>query len=255
MKAIFKKIIKWLLATRGFIITRSNGVALGYISAKETVSAAKGASLSVCDYLENLWGKQGNTQKIIEQMELYGAFATSSPNVVEIGTGTGCLLEKVLQHCSPAKYDSYETAIDWADWLQGKYPITSIKADGLTLRQTPSISSDLIHAHGVFVYLPFLISYGYWKEIWRITKEGGIVAFDIISEECLDQQTVDKWLNSEHNYVRFLSKQYVVSLFSKHGFSILGSFRNRLGPGYSEYLVFSRNKPSKRPNFLNEVGT
>ena len=32
-------------------------LALDYISAKETVRAAKRAGLSVCDYLEKLWNK------------------------------------------------------------------------------------------------------------------------------------------------------------------------------------------------------
>ena len=199
MKILVKKGLKWLLAQRGLAITRigedSKSSSFGYISAKETVSAAEHAGLSVCDYVEKLWEKQGDTQRVIEQMASCGAFATANPNVVEIGAGTGRYLEKVLQRCGPAKYESYETARDWAEWLQSKYPIVSHEADGMTLRQTPSMSADLIHAHGVFVYLPFLVSYRYWSEIWRITRENGIVAFDIISEECLDEQMVDKWLN------------------------------------------------------------
>jgi SAM-dependent methyltransferase len=249
MKTLLKKGLKRLLALRGLAITRiggtSNTSSLGYISAKETVSSAERAGLSVCDYVEKLWEKQGDTQAVIEQMALCGAFVSADPNVVEIGAGTGRYLEKVLQRCKPAKYESYETARDWAEWLQSKYPIVSHEADGVTLRQTSSMSADLVHAHGVFVYLPFLVSYRYWKEIWRITRENGIVVFDIISEDCLDEEAAEKWLNSNHNYPCFLSKQYVRSVFGNHGFSLVNNFKNRYGEGYSEYLVFTRNRPAQ----------
>lgn len=249
MKKLLKKGLKKLLAQRGLAITRigetSSASSLGYIAADETVSAAKRAGLSVCDYVEKLWGMQGETQAVIEKMVSCNAFVSASPNVVEIGAGTGRYLEKVLQRVRPAKYESYETARDWAEWLKSKYPIISHKADGVTLRQTPSMSADLVHAHGVFVYLPFLASYRYWKEIWRITKEGGIVIFDIISEDCLDQKTVDRWLKSNHNYPFFLSKHYVVSVFGNHGFSLINSFKKRYGEGYSEYLAFTCNRPAQ----------
>lgn len=246
IKIRVKELLGRLLAQKGFVIKRisesSNSSSLGYISAEETITAAKREGLSVCDYTEKLWGEQGTTQRVIEKMALYGVFAVKNPNVVEIGTGTGRYLEKVLQKCSPAKYESYETARDWAEWLQGKYQIVSHKADGITLRQTADRSANLVHAHGVFVYLPFLVSYRYWKEIWRTTKDDGIVVFDIISEDCLDDLTVDKWLKSEHYYPCFLSKSFVVELFGKHGFSFVSAFMNHYGEGQSEYLVFIRDK-------------
>lgn len=239
MKALAKKILKRILAQRGLTIT-SVGT-LGYLSAKETVSAAESDGLSVCDYVEKLWGQQGDTDGVIEQMASCGAFAAINPNIVEIGPGTGRYIEKTLQKCTHAKYEIYETALDWAEWLRSKYPIVSHDADGITLRQTPNRSVDLVHVHGVFVYLPFLVSYRYWMEIWRITKKGGMVVFDIISEDCLDERTVDKWLNSNINYPCFLSKSFVVSLFGKHGFSLVSTFKHVYGEGQSEYLVFILN--------------
>ena len=170
-----------------------------------------------------------------------GLFEARDPSVLEIGAGTGRFLEKVLEMCGPASYESYETARDWADWLKSRYPIISQEADGESLRQTTSQSIDLLHAHGVFVYLPFLVSYRYWKEIWRVVRGGGSAVFDIISEDCLDELTVEKWLRSKHKYPCFLSKDYVVSLFEKHGFSLLQTFTNRCGEGLSEYLVLVRN--------------
>ena len=245
MKELAKKVVIKLLAQRGLAITRvgkaSNKSSLVYKSARETVSAAEREGLSVCDYVEKLWDQQGDTQRVIDQMASCGVFKAKDPNVLEIGAGTGRYLEKALAKCRPAKYESYETARDWAEWLQSRYPIVSHEADGVSLRQTPAHSVDLLHAHGVFVYLPFLVSYGYWKEMWRVVKSGGSVVFDIYSEDFLDELTVEKWLTSEYTYPCFLSKDYVVSLFGKHGFSLLKTFTNRHGKGQSEYLVFVRN--------------
>jgi hypothetical protein len=82
-------------------------------------------------------------------------------------------------------------------------------------------------------------------EIWRVTRNGGLVAFDIISEDCLDERTVDKWLDSKYSYPCFLSKSFVVSLFSKHEFSLVSTFKNRYSQGQSEYLVFIRNETAQ----------
>lgn len=244
-KTLTEKISNRLLAKKGLVTIRKSALystGNDYISAEETVSAAFREGLSVCDYVEKLWGMQGATQRVIEQMALFGAFADKNPVVVEIGAGTGRYLEKVLLKCNPSKYECYETARDWAEWLHSKYKIVSHEADGITLRQTPDISASLVHAHGTFVNTPFFVSYGYWKEIWRITKIGGIVVFDILSEDCLDEPTVEKWLNAKLTYPYFLSKRFVVSLFNKHGCSLVSTFLSPAGKGQSEYLIFIREK-------------
>lgn len=241
-----KKILKRVLASMGFTISRAgsaNGsAALGYIPAKTTIASAERAGLSVCDYVENLWSQQGCTQRVIESMASLDAFAVPNPRVLEIGAGTGRYLEKVLGACKPVKYESYETARDWAEWLQSRYPIFSRDADGTTLNDTPDKSVDLLHAHGVFVYLPFLNMYGYWNEIFRVTCTGGTVVFDICSEDCFDEPSVKRWLASKDRYPSFTSSSYVISVFAKHGFSLLGKFMNQYGHGQSEYLVFRRDQ-------------
>ena len=56
-----------------------------------------------------------------------------------------------------------------------------------------------------------------------------------------DERTVGKWFISGHKYPCFLAKDYVVSLFEKHGFALVKSFTNRYGQGHSLYMVFNRN--------------
>lgn len=236
---------KTILARYGLSITP---LVLGYIAARKTVSAAKREGLSVCDYVEKLWSHQGDTQRVIDNLASYSIFNLKNPNILEIGTGTGRFLEKVIKKCKPAKYESYEPNRGWAEWLQSTYPIVSHKADGISLRQTSTDSVDFLHVHGVFVYLPFLIVCRYFKEMFRVVKDNGFVVFDIMSEDCFDPSTVEKWLRSGNLYPCFLSTEYVVSLFESHGFILLGSFRIRSqcpGIGYSKYLIFKRNKAER----------
>lgn len=215
---------------------------LGYISAVETVSAAKKEGLSVCDYVEKSWGQKGCTQSVIEQMESCGVFTVDNPSVLEIGTGTGRYLEKTIEKCTPSKYESYETAEDWAEWLQANYPIISHRADGMTLAQTSSLSVDILQAHGVFVYLPFLVSYRYWKEMWRVVRGGGYVVFDVMSESCFDDKEAEKWLSTESIYPTFVPSEYLISVFGKQGFSLINRFYTSYSVGKSEYFIFRREK-------------
>jgi hypothetical protein len=151
---------------------------LNYISAKDTVRSAKADGLSVCDYVEKMWGQVGETQKVIDKMKDFGAFDFDSPSICEIGAGTGRYMEKVFEYCKPSSYESYETASDWADWLQKEYQIISQHTDGYSLKDTADKSMDLIHTHGVFVYLKFLDNVRYFNEMIRTIKSNGLIIFD-----------------------------------------------------------------------------
>lgn len=248
LKELAKTLLRRTLRTFGYDIVRIAGSKAGsrstYISAKDTVASAETQGLSVCDFVENLWGKQGDTQKVIDQIVALGALSSKPECILEIGTGTGRYLEKLTARHSPHRYESYEIDPEWAKWLASTYSVISQPTDGQSLSSTADHSVDFLHAHGVFVYLPFLVSYRYWQEIWRVTKPGAQVAFDIISEACLDAQSVESWLDSEHNYPCFLSEDYVMRTFLSQGFSFRGKFFNRYGEGRSLYLLFEKSKGS-----------
>lgn len=236
IKSIIKKIILPFREARD----EEKGFRLGYIDARETIRLSRQEKISVCDYLEREWGQQGDTQKIIEKISAYN-FLVDGVKILEIGSGSGRYLEKTLEIVKVGRYESYEPAKDWADYLQEKYPIVSRNSDGLSLKDTPDESIDYLHAHGVFVYLPFLVSWRYFKEIWRVLKQGGGVVFDIYSEDCMTESAVNVWLESGNKYPCFLSKPYVTSVFESHGFSLIDAFRHPHGSGESEYLVFKRH--------------
>lgn len=213
---------------------------LGYISAKETVKSAQKEGLSVCDYVEKMWDQEGETQKVIDNMEKFGVFQNANPTICEIGAGTGRYMEKVIAKCNPKRYESYETAADWADWLQNTYPIISQSTDGFSLKATADNSIDIIHSHGVFVYLKFLDTIRYFNEMIRVIKPSGTIIFDCYTEECMTTDILEKWLQSQHNFPVVLPNDYIVRFFEKNNFKLIGNFFNSHGQGKSKYFVFKR---------------
>lgn len=213
---------------------------LGYISAKETVQSAQNDGLSVCDYVEKIWNQVGETKKVIDKMEKLGVFENTNPTVCEIGAGTGRYMEKVIEKCNPERYESYETAQDWSDWLEKNYNIISLETDGHSLKNTKDKSIDIIHSHGVFVYLPFFDSLQYFKEIDRVTSTNSYIIFDCITEDCLDNKSLNKWLNSDYNFPRIMPEKFVFDFFPSNKYKLIENFFTPYGQGKSKYFVFKR---------------
>jgi len=242
MTKIIQKIINSILGLLNLKLIKSSQVmnsnGQGYILAKETINSAKKEKLSVCDYVEKKWDQIGETQKVINNMEKFGAFKFNNPTVCEIGAGTGRYMEKVIEKCNPSRYESYETAKDWATWLQKEYPIISQPTDGFSLKYTSDKSMDLIHAHGVFVYLKFLDNIRYFNEMIRVIKPNGIIIFDCYTEKCMTTELLNNWLHSKHNFPVVMPNDYVIRYFEKFNFKLAGNFINAHGQGKSKYFVF-----------------
>jgi len=167
-----KKIIKKVINKIGYTIVnnKNKDTGSGYISAKKIIENAQKNGLSICDYIEKEWNESGKAQEVIDQLNNLKIFKNAK-NICEIGAGTGIYLEKTLKVCDFISYESYEPAKDWANYLKQTYPIISYSANGINLNQTKNNSIDLILAHGVFVYLPFLTSYSYFTEMVRVIKK------------------------------------------------------------------------------------
>lgn len=243
-----EQLIKKIFYKLGFNISKistqklnknSNSSILGYISANETITKANDCGLSICDYVEKEWNKVGDTKKIIDQIADFIVFENIK-TICEIGAGTGRYMEKVFQICKPTKYESYEPDEEWATYLKRNYPIINCETNGKELKQTADNSIDLLHAHGVFVYLPLMVSLQYFLEICRVVKEGGYAVFDVISEDCLDNESVNKWLKSQHIYPCFLSTDLVDRVFLSYNFIRVGSFFSNYGAGPSKYLIYKK---------------
>ncbi len=103
---------------------------------------------------------------------------------------------------------------------------------------TDSGSVDLVHAHGVFVYTSFITSMSYLKEMIRVVKKGGIVAFDVFDQSSYTDEIIEKWISSGHTYPNIVPEESIVDLFRKNGFRSMKTFHSAFDPGRSKYFVF-----------------
>lgn len=233
-----------LLGPTGFQLLRPSELAYvkSFQPCRRTLQEARKAGLSVGDYIDTKFHVPGATQTTIDQMADCDIFSRKISRVCEIGPGSGRYLEKILRLCAPDSYEIYETDSAWSEWLARTYNVVAHDADGITLRDTPSASVDLVHAHKVFVYLPFIVTCGYFDEMIRITKAGGQIVFDIVSENCMPDATMEKWIASKVYYPCIMPREFVVQFFAGRQCSLRSAFFAPMMPGESEYLVFVKEK-------------
>jgi hypothetical protein len=176
----------------------------------------------------------------------FGAISDRTRHVVEIGSGSGRYLEKVLGLCGPERYQIYETASDWADYVVGAYGVTRCPTDGRKLGATETDSVDLIQAFKVMSGTTFLTTARYWVEMARVTRVGGYAVFDIVTEECLDPDTIERWAVSDletGSYPAVIPRCVALDFFAGKGFRLAGSFFVPMGLGTTETFVFERTTP------------
>jgi hypothetical protein len=211
-----------------------------FIPCKRTVEEAGRARLSVGDYIDAKYHVPGATQATIDRLAELGVFSNTISSVCEIGPGSGRYVEKVRRLCAPRSYAIYETDKDWRDWLVRTYSVTAHEADGVSLRESAHGSVDLVHAHKVFVYLPFIVTFQYFEEMIRVARPGGRIVFDIVTERCLSDATIEQWIAC-HAYQRcMLPRDFVIQFFAKRQCTLRSSFLAPMLPGQSEYLVFTK---------------
>ncbi len=215
-----------------------------YIPFQQTIAAAERSGLSVGDYIDAVINNiPGATQATIDGMKRLGVFAQQITNVVEIGPGSGRYLEKTLVVCSPKRYEVYETAGPWASYIKTKYNVVMQPTDGRTLGATSDNSVDLAHAHKVFSSIPSLSAFNYWTEMARVCRSGGHAVFDIMTENCLDLETFQKWVNVRHetgSYPAAMPRTIAVDYFVNCQFDLVGTFLIPMSPGRTEVFVFRK---------------
>lgn len=237
------KLLSRFLLVFGYRLARAG---LGYYDAESTVREANLAGLTVCDYLESMdrdERKRGRRDRIIEKLKTLGLFK-SGINVCEIGAGTGMYLEKVVVEAKPALYEVYETDPDWSRYLQEKYAsccegtMRIHRADGVSLKDTTTASCDLVHAHGVFVYLPVLQCLEYIKETARICKAGGHVVFDCYLDTSFSLAVAQSWLDSEWRFPVIMPEKLLMEFAALQSLQLDTTFNVIHGAASVDYLVF-----------------
>jgi SAM-dependent methyltransferase len=172
-----------------------------YLPARKTIVAARKENLSIVEYLRD----RDRRDRIIDKLKELGIINDLCKHVCEIGPGTGRFLEKIVEVPTVEQYEVYEIAKDWAIYLADTYgdlkdcQVKVHVANGVDLNYTTSNSCDLIHAHGVFVYLRVLSVLRYLRDAARVCKDNGYIVFDCFLDRPFDYFTAKCWLNSEEN--------------------------------------------------------
>ncbi len=244
---IIKRAVNGALSPFGMKLVRHNhdwNDPKQYIPFEETIAAAKAASLSVGDYIDQTYNVSGATQLTIDQMANLGVFSTPPETVVEIGPGSGRYLEKIVRRCSPARYEIYETAPKWGQYLADTYHAVWHPTDGRSLQHTAIASADLVHAHKVFSTISFVATIRYWPEMVRVARAQAFIVFDIMTEQCLDEDILEGWdkssIDGGGTYPAIMPRNIAVEYFKKRGFFLIGSFFVPMKPGKTETFVFKR---------------
>ncbi|MEU7698449.1 methyltransferase domain-containing protein [Streptomyces sp. NPDC039028] len=245
---MLKSGLKRLLGRTGFDIVRSTNNRGGvddFLPFEATMRAARSAGLSVGDYLDEVMnGTPGATQSTIDELRDLGVFASGPRTVLEIGPGSGRYLEKTLKECAPNRYEIYETAKPWADYLVETFDVVAQPTGAGDLASTPDDSVDLVQAHKVFNTVTFLVAARYFFEMARVTRPGGRIVFDAMTETCLDPATVRDWAAKggpgHDSYPAALPRQACVDLFRHLDCGLEASFTAPLGFASTEVLVFTK---------------
>nr|WP_017237466.1 methyltransferase domain-containing protein [Streptomyces sp. SS] len=245
---MLKSGIKRLMARTGFDIVRSTNNRGGvddFIPFEATMRAARAAGLPVGDYIDGVMNSTpGATQSTIDRLRSLGVFAANPSTVLEIGPGSGRYLEKTLKECAPGRYEIYETAAPWADYLVDTFKVVAQPTSECSLAPTPDGSVDLVHAHKVFNTVTFLSASRYFFEMARVTRPGGRIVFDVMTETCLDAATMHAWATKggpgHDSYPAAMPRQACVDLFETLGCSLEASFQAPMGFASTEVLVFGK---------------
>jgi hypothetical protein len=216
-----------------------------FIPFAQTIAAAKEMGLPLGDYIDARQGIAGATQVTIDKMVAFGVFERPVARVVEIGPGSGRYLEKTLRVCSPERYEVYETAPDWATYLARTFPIVLQPTNGSSMQPTATGSADLVQAHKVFSTVPFVVTVCYWVEMIRVTKRGGYIVFDAMTENCLTPAVVEAWARASipirSSYPAALPYKAIVDFFTAHNAKLVGTARAPMPPGETEIFVFRKD--------------
>lgn len=203
--------------------------------------------MSVGDYIDDVMnGTPGATRATVDALRTRGVYADGPDTVLEIGPGSGRYLERTLKECSPRRYEIYETAAPWARHLVETFGVVARPTADSSLAPTPDGSVDLVQAHKVFNTVTFLCASRYFFEMARVTRPGGRIVFDVMTENCLDPAAVRTWATKggtgHGSYPAALPRKTCVDLFATLDCDLEDGFLAPLGVASTEVLVF-RKRP------------
>lgn len=243
IKNLIKNFIDRSLNKYGF---RLQPTGSGYFNPSDVVPQAMQMNLSLCEYLEktNKGGVGVRRDFIVE--EIFKTVHLQSPNILEIGAGTGMYVEKFISNYNPAQYEVYETNQNWVEYLKKEYASKgNLKfhyADGMSLHQTMSKSVDLLTMHGVTVYIPVIESLNYLYEMYRVCKKDGFIIFDCFTDENFTLNTVNQWLEDKYKYTFpvVIPMKLINEFVEKNNLNLIKKFDIHYHASKSTYFIYKK---------------
>lgn len=158
--------------------------------------------------------------------------------VCEIGPESCHYAQQVIVAVRPTAYEIYDAAPDWLPYLRRLPGVVARHGAGNTLSATPSASVDLVHAHRFFTHTPFCTTLGYLTEMARVTRPGGVAAFDVITELCVDGCMTNR---AENSLLRSVTpRSWAIELLERRGLALVGNHFEPFGGALTELLVFRK---------------
>jgi SAM-dependent methyltransferase len=212
-----------------------------YIDAKEIIAAADRDGVSVADYVASLWGDAEKLETTLNSIRR-AVTLQPAPRILEIGAGTGRFLVPLAEYYNASACEVYEPNRGWADYLASHHRVIDRPSNGRDLSATPDGSCDIVMANGVFVYLPAMVSLGYFIEMMRVANDSAFIVFDVFTETEAD---VAHWTAARADFQVVLPRQAIIEVFARHGWRPIAEFPGSIPTGTggnlrSRYFVFSR---------------
>lgn len=219
----------------------------GYFDAPSIVNKAKKEGISVSEYLEknDIGGVGRKTKEIIEALKARNAVG-SYGSILEVGAGTGMYLEQFIELCKPKRYEVYETNQGWANYLKNTYEkVTDLRvhhADGYSLKHTADDSVDVVTAHGVFVYLPIVITFQYLSEAVRVCKKHGRIIFDCFSDRIFTADEILRFreVNPYYDFPVVIPEKTLLDFSNRFNLELETSFNATYHLTQATYFIFRK---------------
>ena len=219
----------------------------GYLDAQSILKAASKENIPVTEYLEknNIGGVGRTRDDVINVLQHKNVFSDCE-KILEIGAGTGMYLEKFIELCTPNTYEVYETNLGWSEYLKHRYNrLTDLKvhnADGSTLAYTNNDSVDKVTAHGVFVYLPIIITFQYLKEAFRVCKNGGQIIFDCFTDRIFTADEILRFreVNPHYDFPVVIPEKAIIDFCTRFNLVIESQTDIPYHSTYSTYYILRK---------------
>jgi hypothetical protein len=86
-----------------------------------------------------------------------------------------------------------------------------------------------------------LTIFRYMMEMARVVKDDGVIVFDLVTAECMNNELMAKWVESGVDHAHSMTpRQVALDYYASQGFRHLGGFIVPMAPGLTEYFVFKK---------------